>query len=145
MIATALVPLTIVGLFVVAIALPNRLSSAIARAVAGVAVAVQVVALVLFLALSAADYATPVLLWIAVGWIVLPLGVTLVGLAVSFANPPRVVALWAVSLALFAISLPIILNIGAWVAPSALLMFIASIFALGPLFNGNPALERTNG
>jgi hypothetical protein len=141
-----LIVLAVLSLFALAIALPNRISNVIARAVAGVAVAVQVVALVLFVVLSAGDYSPPVLLWIAVGWIVFPLGATVLGLAISFANPARVVALWVVSLALFALSLPIIVSAGAFVAPSALLMLVTSIFALGSQFDhGSTQVEPASG
>lgn len=146
MIATAFVPLAVILLFLLAFALPQRICIAASRAVSGVAVAVQVVAFILFLVLSAGDYSPLVLLWIAIGWIVFPLAATVLGLALSLAHPPRVTAMWIVALVLFAISLPILLNDGAFVAPSALLMFLSSIFALGAHFDATTrTLESTSG
>jgi hypothetical protein len=122
--------LGVLGLFACAFNMPQRLSRRIARAVAGVAVAVQLVALVLFLTISAVEYTPPVLLWIAVAWISFPLGMTVFGLAATLAGPPRVLRAATASFALF-LMVALLFDAGLFIAPSALLMFIATIFALG--------------
>ena len=146
MTTTVLTTAAVLLIFLLAFALPKRTGVSACRAVAGVAVAVQIVAFVMFIVLSAGDYSPVVLLWIAVAWTVFPVAATVLGLGFSLANPPRVVAMWVIALALFAMSLPFIINEGAFVASSALLMFMASIFALGSHLGGTSTkLESVNG
>ena len=137
---TVLILLGVAGVFVLAFALPPGTNRRLARAVAGVALAVAIVAFVLLLAIEAPQFTVPVFAWIAVGWLAFPVTITAFGLALTLRDQPAVKSLWAVAFLLFAISATLNWSVGSLVAPSALLILVAAVFALGSTYS---ARERS--
>jgi hypothetical protein len=144
-IPVVLTSLAIVSVSALAFGIPARTGGRIARYIAGVALAVQIVAYLLGIIILAGHYSLPVLLWIVVCWLVFPVTFTALGLALTLRDPPGVVSVWAVSIALFAMSLFTIWSVGVFIVPSALLMFLAAVFALGSRWDQGRVLEPANG
>lgn len=143
---TVLILLGVVSVFALAFGLPPRTARHLARAFAGVAVAVATVAYVLFLVIEAPQFTIPVFAWIAVGWLAFPVTITAFGLALTLREQPAVKSLWVAAFLLFAISTTLDWSVGSLIAPSALLMFLAAVFALGSTYDaGERNVEPARG
>jgi hypothetical protein len=135
----------VIAAFTAAIAVPPRTCLHIARSIAGIALAVEVVAYVLLLVAAGAEFSWPVFLWIAVGWLVFPITFTGLGLALTLREPPHVLAVWGVCILLFSMSAVLIWNVGMLIAPSALLMLLSAVFLLGSQYDGRMSTSQANG